>query len=159
VKKAQAVGIKNTFAYDAGIFEWVKSEPEKSELLGKSPVMPGQLIDTKIYQARLLEPNEFSERILSSGGSSMVLDVRDMYQRAGVGFYLGIERWVSLDDKAKLAKYLEKAKASKQTLFIYDEVGQQVQWLQYALEDMGIKDYYFMNKGAKAYYASISSWK
>ncbi|MCI0508246.1 MAG: rhodanese-like domain-containing protein [Gammaproteobacteria bacterium] len=159
VKKAQAAGIKNTFAYDAGIFEWVKSEPKKSELLGKSPVMPGQLIDAKIYQARLLEPNEFSERILSSGGNSMVLDVRDMYQRAGVGFYPGIERWVSLDDKAKLAKYLEKAKASKQTLFIYDEVGAQVQWLQYALEDMGIKDYYFMNKGAKAYYASISSWK
>jgi hypothetical protein len=27
------------------------------------------------------------------------------------------------------------------------------------LEDMGIKDYYFMDKGAKAYYASISRWK
>ena len=88
----------------------------------------------------------------------MVLDVRDLYQRAGVGFYPGKERWVSLDDKAKLTKFLEKAKAKKKVLFIYDEVGKQVRWLQYALEEMGIKDYYFMNKGAKAYYASISRW-
>jgi rhodanese-related sulfurtransferase len=159
VKKAMAVGIQNTYAYDAGIFEWVKAEPKRSELLGKSPVNPGQLIDSKIYQARLLDPNEFSERILSSGTSSMVLDVRDMYQRAGVGFYPGKERWVSLDDQAKLAKYLEKAKAKKKTLFIYDEVGKQVRWLQYALEEMGIKEYYFMDKGAKAYYASITKWK
>ena len=159
VKKAQAVGIKDVYAYDAGIFEWVKAQPAKSELLGKSPVNANQLIDKKIYQARLLEPNEFSERILSNGNKSMVLDVRDLYQRAGVGFYPGIERWVSLDDKAKLAKVLEKAKAKNKTLFIYDEVGKQVRWLQYALEEMGIKEYYFMNKGAKAYYASISKWK
>jgi len=159
VKKSIAAGIKNTFAYDAGIFEWVKSEPKRSELLGRSPVNPNQLIDSKIYQARLLDPNEFSERILSGGNSSMVLDVRDMYQRAGVGFYPGKERWVSLDDKAKLTKFLEKAKAKNKTLFIYDEVGKQVRWLQYALEEMGIKEYYFMDKGAKAYYASISKWK
>lgn len=159
VKKATEFGIKNTFAYDAGVFEWVKAQPGQAELLGKSPVKSEQLIDSKIYQARLLDPNEFSERILSTGTSSMVLDVRDMYQRAGVGFYPGKERWVSLDDKAKLTKYLEKAKAKNKTLFIYDEVGKQVRWLQYALEDMGIKDYYFMDKGAKAYYASISRWK
>lgn len=159
VKKAIAAGIKDTYAFDAGIFEWVKSVPEKSELLGKSPVKANQLIDSKIYKARLLDPNEFSERILSGGTKSMVLDVRDMYQRAGVGFYPGKERWVSLDDKAKLTKYLQKAKDKNKTLFIYDEVGKQVRWLQYALEEMGIKDYYFMNKGAKAYYASISKWK
>lgn len=159
VKKATAVGIKDTFAYDAGIFEWVKSQPKKSELLGRSPVKAEQLIDSKFYNARLLDPNDFSDRILSTGTSSMVLDVRDMYQRAGVGFYPGKERWVSLDNKAKLSKYLKKAKEKNKTLFIYDEVGKQVRWLQYALEEMGIKDYYFMNKGAKAYYASISQWK
>ena len=159
VKKAREAGIKDTYAYDAGIFEWVKAQPEKAELLGKSPVKAEQLIDSKIYKARLLDPNEFSERILASGASSMVLDVRDLYQRAGVGFYPGKERWVSLDDKNKLAKYLKKAKEKNKTLFIYDEVGKQVRWLQYALEEMGIKNYYFMNKGAKAYYASISQWK
>jgi rhodanese-related sulfurtransferase len=158
VKKASAVGVQDTYAYDAGVFEWVKAEPNRAELLGKSPVKPDQLIDSKIYQARLLNPNEFSERILSAGTNSMVLDVRDMYQRAGVGFYPGKERWVSLDDKTKLTKYLEKAKSKNQTLFIYDEVGKQVVWLQYALEDMGIKDYYFMDKGAKAYYSSISKF-
>ena len=159
VKKSQAVNVTNTFAYDAGIFEWVKSQPNKSELLGKSPVKAQHLIDAKIYQARLLNPDQFSEKILSTGRESMVLDVRDMYQRAGVGFFPGKEYWVSLDDKKKLAKYLAKAKEKNKTLFIYDEVGKQVRWLQYALEDMGIKNYYFMEKGAKAYYAMISNWK
>ena len=159
VKKSTLAGIENTFAYDAGIFEWTKAQPRKSELLGRSPVDPKRLIDSKIYKARLLEPNEFSDRILSTGKRSMVLDVRDMYQRAGVGFYPGKERWVSLDDKAKLTKYLKKAKDKNKTLFIYDEVGKQVRWLQYALEELGITDYYFMAKGAKAYYASISTWK
>jgi len=159
VKKASAVGVSDLYAYDAGIFDWVKSQPGKSELLGKSPVHLDQLIDHKVYEARLLDPNEFSNRIFENDANTMVLDVRDMYQRAGVGFYPGKERWVSLDDKTKLVKFLQKAKTRNQTLFIYDEVGKQVRWLQYALEDMGIKNYYFMNKGAKAYYASISNWK
>jgi rhodanese-related sulfurtransferase len=159
VKKAQKVNVSNTFAYDAGIFEWVKSQPRQSELLGKSPVNPQHLIDSKIYQARLLNPDEFSEKILAVGRESMVLDVRDMYQRAGVGFFPGKETWVSLDNKKKLEKYLAKAKAKNKILFVYDEVGKQVRWLQYALEDMGIQNYYFMERGAKAYYAMISSWK
>ena len=109
VKKANAVGIKNTYAFDAGIFEWVKSQPKHSELLGK------------------------------------------------IGAGIALES--NYDDQKKFAKYLNKAKTKNKTLFIYDEVGKQVRWLQYALEEMGIKEYYFMNKGAKAYYASISKWK
>jgi len=159
VKKAVDAGIKDTFAYDAGVFDWVKSQPARSELMGKSPVKLDKLIDHKVYESRLLDPNEFSERIFDGDANTMVLDVRDMYQRAGVGFYPGKERWVNLDDTDKLIKYLEKVKSKNQTLFVYDEVGKQVRWLQYALEDMGIKNYYFMNKGAKAYYKSISKWK
>jgi hypothetical protein len=44
-------------------------------------------------------------------------------------------------------------------LFIYDEVGKQVRWLQYTIEELGLKNYYFMDKGAKAYYSSIATWK
>ena len=80
------------------------------------------------------------------------MDVRDMYQRAGVGFFIGIERWVSMDNEKKLAKYLKKAKAENRTLYIYDEAGKQVRWLQYTLERHNVKDYYFMKKGAKGFY-------
>ena len=159
VKKSKDFGIKNTFAFDAGVFEWVHTHPQLGELLGKSPVNTKSLIASKLYQARLLNPDAFSEKALELGKDSMVLDVRDKYQRAGVGFFPGKERWVSLDDKDKLKKYLQKAKEGNKTLFIYDEVGKQVRWLQYALEELGIKNYYFMEKGAKAYYSMISKWK
>lgn len=159
VKKAMEAGIENIHAYDAGMFEWATAHPDKSVLMGKSPVDLKKLIASSNYKKRLLDPDTFSEKAASMGTASMVLDVRDKYQRAGIGFFPGKERWVSLDDKEKLAKYLEKAKTSQKTLFIYDEVGKQVRWLQYALEEMGITNYYFMEKGAKAYYATLSTWK
>jgi rhodanese-related sulfurtransferase len=159
VKKAQAAGINNTFAYDAGVFEWVNAYPDLGSLLGKSPVNLRNLIASNRFKERLLSPDTFSEKATEMGSSSMVLDVRDKFQRAGIGFFPGKERWASLDDKEKLETFLKKAKAGNKVLFIYDEVGKQVQWLQYALEDMGIKNYYFMNKGAQAYYAELANWK
>jgi rhodanese-related sulfurtransferase len=159
VKKSQAAGIKDTYAFDAGIFEWVSTYPSRGELLGKSPVNIKNLIASNKFKARLLDPDTFSEKATDMGSKSMVLDVRDKFQRAGIGFFPGKERWVSLDDKEKLAKYLKKAKESNKTLFIYDEVGKQVRWLQYALEEIGIQNYYFMHDGAKAYYAQLATWK
>jgi rhodanese-related sulfurtransferase len=158
-KKAMEAGVKNVIAYDAGIFEWATAHPDKAILLGKTPINVKSLISKRYYKTKLLDPDTFSEKILETGSSSMVLDVRDKFQRAGVGFYPGKERWCSLDEKTKLARYLEKAKESKRTLFIYDEVGKQVVWLQYTLEKMGIKNYYFMKKGATGYYKTISYWK
>lgn len=35
-----------------------------------------------------------------------------------------------------------------QTLLIFDQVGKQVRWLMYHLEVAGMKDYYFLDKGA-----------
>lgn len=159
VKKSLEVGVDDVFAYDAGIFEWATAHPNKAVLLGKSPVNVKQLIAKKHFKQKLLNPDKFSEKIADLGSSSMVLDVRDKFQRAGIGFYPGKERWCSLDEKEKLKKYLMKAKQANKTIFIYDEVGKQVRWLQYTLEELGLTNYYFMDKGAKAYYASISEWK
>ena len=158
VKKAQEAGIKDTYAFDAGVFEWINTYPARGELLGKSPVNLKSLIADSKFKARLLDPDTFSEKALDNP-NTIVLDVRDKFQRAGIGFFPGKERWVSMDDKEKLIKYLTQAKESKKTLFIYDEVGKQVQWLQYALEELGIKEYYFMHDGAKAYYAQLANWK
>jgi rhodanese-related sulfurtransferase len=158
-KKAIAAGVKDVYAYDAGIFEWSVAHPDEAVLLGQSPIDVNHLISKKNFHKRLLNPDAFSIRAIKMGGESMVLDVRDKYQRAGVGFFPGKERWVSLDNKKKLQKFLLKAKRNNKTLFIYDEVGKQVRWLQYALQKLGIKNYFFMEKGATAYYASLADWK
>jgi len=158
VKKSMEVGVTDLYAFDAGIFEWATAHPDKAALLGKSPVNVKSLIAANYFKKKLLDPDKFSEKIADLGSSSMVLDVRDKFQRAGIGFYPGKERWCSLDEKEKLRKYLMKAKDANKTLFIYDEVGKQVRWLQYTLEELGVKNYYFMDKGAKAYYSSIATW-
>lgn len=154
-KKAMAVDVKNVHAFDAGIFDWTKAHPDEAVLLGASPVNVAKLIPKSQFKKRLLTPDHFSDRATTPGKKLMVIDVRDKFQRAGVGFYPGLERWASLDQQKKLDGYIKKAKKQNRTLLIYDEVGKQVRWLQYALEKAGVKDYYFMKKGAREYYKEI----
>jgi rhodanese-related sulfurtransferase len=151
-KKAVAANIKNVYAFDAGIFDWTKAYPEQATLLGKSPVNLAHLIPKSTFKKRLIDPNTFSDRATINRNKYMVIDVRDKFQRAGVGFYPGLERWASLGQQAKLTRYIKKAIRQGRTLLIYDEVGKQVRWLQYALEKAGAKKYYFMSNGAKGYY-------
>jgi rhodanese-related sulfurtransferase len=154
-REAKAAGVKNVHAYDAGVFEFAQAYPEKAILLGKSPINPNDIIPKSAYKKRLLKPDEFSQRAYDMGPDSLILDVRDKYQRGATGFFVNKERWASLDDKQKLTQYLRKAAAEKKTLFIYDEVGKQVRWLQYTLEQEKIHDYYFMQHGAKGYYDTL----
>lgn len=155
-KAALKAGVKNVFAYDAGIFEWAKAYPKHAVLLGKSPVDPKHLISKAKFKERFLKPQKFTEEARSTPGSKrLILDVRDMYQRAGVGFFIGIERWASMDDQDKIEKYLKKAINENRTLYIYDEAGKQVRWLQYTLEKNNIKNYFFMKKGAKGFYKDM----
>jgi rhodanese-related sulfurtransferase len=155
-KKASAAGINNTFAFDAGIFEWTKTYPDQAVLLEQSPVRTADLIPSKVFKSRLLGPDHFSEKATSLKQKTLVLDVRDKYQRAGVGFFPGKERWVSLDQKDRIIRYINKAKKQNRTLYVYDEVGKQVRWLQYEIEKAGLKNYFFMRKGASGYFESLA---
>jgi rhodanese-related sulfurtransferase len=155
VEKCQRANISNTFAYDAGMFEWAKAHPDRAELLGKSPVRDTDIIASATFKKRLLDPKTFSTRVFESPKPVLVLDVRDKYQRGATGFFIGKERWASLDDKEKLSSYVKQAKAQNRTLLIYDAVGKQVRWLQYMLEAEGVQDYYFMQEGAKGFYEKI----
>ena len=158
---AMNAGISDVVAYDAGVFTWAKAYPNEAVLLGKSPVNAKEIIAKKDFKKHLLDPDTFSDRATQERSSVIVLDIRDKYQRAGVGFFPGQERWVSLNKMEKIYDYLKKAKRGNKTLYIYDEVGKQVRWLQYALERAGIKNYYFMDSGAAAYYKMLakSSWQ
>lgn len=154
VKKAKKANIKDTFAYDAGIFDWARAYPQLTTLLGKSPINVKDLIDKKEHKARFLDPNTFSTRAWDD--KSIVLDVRDKFQRAGVGFFPGKEYWASLDEQKKIHRYLAKAIKENKILYIYDETGKQVEWLQYLLQQEGVKNYYFMDKGATGYYNMLA---
>jgi len=137
------------------MFEWAETYPGQAELLGKSPVNRQDIISLTQFEKRLLNPDDFSNKAYELGSKSLILDVRDKYQRGAAGLFTGKERWVSLDKRQELNGSIEQAKKENKTLFIYDEVGHQVQWLQYALEQARVSNYFFMHNGAKAYYADM----
>ncbi len=155
VRLAKKAGLDNVYAYDAGMFEWAKTYPQYATLLGSSPIKHSDIISREEFSKRLLHPTVFSDKAFVLGKNSMILDVRDKYQRGAAGFFPGHEKWTSLDNRADLEKVILQAKAENKTLFIYDEVGKQVRWLHYALKKHNVKDYYFMEKGAKAYFAQM----
>jgi rhodanese-related sulfurtransferase len=155
-KRALAAGVEDALAYDAGIFAWSKAYPDQAELLGNSPVRSKDIISKKKFKARMLDPDTFSDRATIDHSKVAIIDIRDMYQRAAVGFFPGLESWTSLNKMEKLYGNIKRAHRKNKTIYIYDEVGKQVRWLQYALEKIGVKDYYFMEKGAKGYYKMLS---
>lgn len=153
VEKATAVGVQNIHAYDAGVFDWVRAHPEHSELLGKGPVNLDDLIAGDTFKSHLLKPEEFSAQALQ--GDAVLLDVRDGFQRAGVGLFVGKEAWASLDDSQRLKELIVQARSDGRALYIYDAVGKQVRWLQYLIEDSDVPEYYFMERGAKGFYEDV----
>jgi rhodanese-related sulfurtransferase len=154
-KKCLKAKINNVSAYDAGMFEWAQAYPYQAELFGVSPVNKSDIIPSAQFKARLIPAEKFGASIFSNTSKSLVLDVRDKFQRGAAGFFPGKEAWISLDKEEQLRNYIYKARKENKTLYIYDEVGKQVRWLQYALESADMKNYYFMQKGAKAYYSNM----
>jgi rhodanese-related sulfurtransferase len=148
-RRAMSAGVKNVYAYDAGIFDWTRNNPDLAVLVGRSPVRVSDLISKKDFKKRLLAPAEFQKRV--SRSNVMVLDVRSRLQRAGAGLFPFEEKFASLDDKQKLDRYLNQAKREGKTVLAYDAVGKQVRWFEYYLRSKGIKNYYFMKHGADGY--------
>ncbi|NOX18968.1 MAG: rhodanese-like domain-containing protein, partial [Chlorobi bacterium] len=77
--EAAKLGYTNTFSYDAGIFEWAKTYPQKTLLMGKVLNDKSKLISNSEFKAKLLDKEEFEKQ--SSGENAMLIDVRDPSQR------------------------------------------------------------------------------
>ncbi len=148
-QKALEGGVEQVYAYDAGIFEWTVAHPNEATLLGKSPVDTARLIPKEKFEAHLLPPADFLAQMKTGG---IVLDVRDASQRADtLSVFPMYQRSVSLDN-AQLKSFVDQAKKENKTLYIFDAVGKQVEWLQYYLEDQGVAHYYFLKGGARGYF-------
>lgn len=123
--------------------------PEASVLLGRSPISSSDLIGKDRYKARVISAADFEARV--EQGNAIVLDIRDLRQRDVALFPFKEER-ATLDDGAKIAEVVAKAKKADKPLLIYDKVGKQAPWFQYYLEREGVKNYCFMEGGAEGYH-------
>lgn len=153
VHKCQIANISDVTSFDAGIMDWAKHNPNQTELLGKLLRDPSKLISKNEFHKHVISPDAFGNRVAET--NDIVLDVRDRFQREGISLFVGREFRAYLDDKKRLDRFLAKAKEQKKGLLIYDAAGKQVRWLQYYLEEKGVKNYYFMEGGIHKYYNAL----
>jgi rhodanese-related sulfurtransferase len=146
-RRAREIGYLQSFAYDAGVFEWTRTHPDEAVLLGETPVDLAKLIPSRKLARHNLEASRFVAE--AQGDSAILIDVRDPMQR---------KRTPDFGDKeianyymAKLARALASDRFRESTkghpLYVFDATGKQVRWLQYHLEAHGYQDYYFLDGG------------
>jgi predicted sulfurtransferase len=154
-RKCDIEKIPNVTAYDSGIMDFAKTFPKNALLLGKPLNDPKKLISKDNFKKHVIDPSKFGDRIATT--SDIVLDVRDRFQREGISIFVGREHRVSIDNTKRLDRYIDKAMREDKALLIYDAAGKQVRWLQYYLENRGLKSYFFMKGGIRAYYKDMKS--
>ncbi|HXK11036.1 MAG TPA: rhodanese-like domain-containing protein [Vicinamibacteria bacterium] len=142
---AQKAGFSRVRVYDAGILEWARMARGRTLLFGKA-VQPQQIIPESRYEAHLADAATF-ERGASAPGA-VLIDVRDAQQRAKTAEFARKAEWLSVD---RLVRELDAAafrsRYQDKTLYIFDNVGKQVRWVQYALEAKGYSRYVFLKDG------------
>lgn len=139
-QKAANAGFKNVYAYDSGIFDWMGASRDKTTLLNSTPAPLDKMVSEDYFQSRLIDFEAFKKR--AKGKNAIVVDVRDELQKKTSLTLPTLE----LPMNELIVKIAGGEYKNKQ-LLIADAVGKQVQWLQYVLEDLGFKDYYFLRGG------------
>jgi rhodanese-related sulfurtransferase len=153
-RRAQHAGIKNIYAYDAGIFDWANAHPELTTLYEKTPIQKTDLISPADLKSHVLSAVDFRARANDDRCNCIIVDIRDLGQRDFLLFPMR-EEHVNVDNKAALNALIEQAKRERKTLLIYDAVGKQVMWFQYYLVRHGVRNYFFMQGGEGGYVSSL----
>jgi rhodanese-related sulfurtransferase len=150
---AMAAGFANCFVYDSGIFAWADAHPEHTTFFG-AVLPPGELKQTIIshddFAAKCVKSADFLAHARLQG--TLVIDVRTAEDRAGFPLTLPGILLCPLDDLSKRIDAKDPALTGK-TLYIIDNVGKEVVWLQYVLERAGITSYWFLAGGVRQWRA------
>jgi rhodanese-related sulfurtransferase len=149
-----AAGFGNAFVYDAGIMTWLKTHPEKTVFLGRTPADPKLVIDDEAFKKRLIDFPEFSKRALEP--NTIIIDIRDDSQRS-VNADLPqnqilVIRGAAVQNIAsdRFAAFIKAEGFKNKQLLVVDAVGVQIRWAQYFLEEHGYTNYAFLKGGVKA---------
>lgn len=153
-RKCQQRGVANVYAFDTGIMDWARAHPDRSVLLGQSPMDPNKLITKADFKKRLLDTDKFID-VAREDKQALIVDARDPLQREGISLFMGVDYRASLQDTAEMDKLIVRAAKENKNMYIYDEAGKQVQWLMYRLQEKGVKEYSFMKGGMKEYYKKL----
>ena len=153
-KKCKDHHIDNVLVYDGGVFEFSTANPRLAILVGKEMGSADKLISKKMFDSHTVNYEKFFGIVNTN--NTLIVDVRDKLQREGTSLFIGKEKRAEMSEVDKLDEYIAQAKRENKTLMIYDNAGKQVRWLQYFLEDRHVKDYYFMEGGAREYFKGLT---
>ena len=137
---ARRGGFNNVYAYDSGIFDWMREQQQHTALLGIAPAPLNKMVSEDYFQARMVSWDTLQKKAKEK--NTIVLDVRDALQRHGAVTTPHLQ--VPLDD---FVARLDGSEFRGKQLLIIDAVGKQVRWLQYVLEHKGYKNYFFLRDG------------
>ena len=144
-QKAVDAGMKNVYAFDAGIPAWAKAYPADTLLVGKPIIDPEkQLIPKSEFKKKTISFEEFREKAAKT--NTQVIDARDPIQR--IGRLPGLENALPIPLDKLIKNIIQHDRMKDRELVIFDQVGKQVRWVMYHLEDRGYKNYYFLKGGA-----------
>ncbi|MFH1020490.1 MAG: rhodanese-like domain-containing protein, partial [Pseudomonadota bacterium] len=136
---------KDCFAYDAGIPAWSEKYPKETLLLGNPITDPKkQLISKAAFAGKTMSFEEFKKA--AADPNSMVIDVRDHVQRSKP--LPGLEKAPVIPLDNFIPNFVKKKINQDKKLLIFDQVGKQVNWLEYYLVEYGYKNYAFLKDGA-----------
>ncbi|MBF0282245.1 MAG: hypothetical protein HQM07_06735 [Zetaproteobacteria bacterium] len=144
-KTAIQAGVKNSFAFYPGLPGWADAHPEATVLRGQPISSSNQMISDEAFHQKNLSYEDFVAAI-ANDDNAVVIDIRDNIQRTAE--LPGIQKNVLTISMDKLIpNFIRQHKEQNKTLYVFDQVGKQVQALQYELNDNGYQNYWFLKKG------------
>lgn len=72
-------GFKNVYAYDSGVFDWMRTARDRTTLLEATPAPLDKMVSNEYFQSRLIGFDRFQK--LAKGDNALVVDIRDDGQR------------------------------------------------------------------------------
>lgn len=144
-QQAKEGGFANVVAFDAGIPAWAKAYPSETLLIGKEVTDPDkQLISKADFLKACVDFETFKKK--ADEPNVVVIDARDPQQRTEA--LPGFDKALPIPLDKLIRNVISKGNMKDKKLLIFDQVGKQVDWLQYYLIEYGYTDYLFLEGGA-----------
>lgn len=146
-QQAKEAGVKDVFAFDAGIPAWAKAYPTDTLLIGKELTNPEkQLISKGEFEKYCVDFENFKQK--AADPNVVVIDARDRDPLQRTEMLPGFDKALPIPLDKLIRNVISKGNMKDKKLMIFDQVGKQVDWLQYYLVEYGYTDYLFLAGGA-----------
>lgn len=140
--------MENVYAFDGGIQTWAEAYPADTILMGKQILdAEKEILPYNQFLKVSIDFDTFKQKFAESPQAKLI-DARDPIQRTKK--LPGFEDALPIPLDKLIRNVINNGYMKNDQLFIFDQVGKQVRWLMYYLEQQGYKKYYFLSGGATA---------